>query len=153
LSSCSWIVFFFLILVLKQLVIKARDTNCVVVLVGSKWPVWLRRKLTRSRWPFERGKRLKETRSLWPPQRGLGSLEPNLGKTNHRVIRFIFLVDLFFPSLPNSDFILTLTPAWSVLKVCKFQFPPIHPPLGDFQLRMRFSTALGEVERPPFSWT
>jgi hypothetical protein len=21
-----------------------------------------------------------------------------------------------------------------VLKVCKFQFPPIHPPLGDFQL-------------------
>jgi hypothetical protein len=28
--------FFFLILVLKQLVMKARDTNCVVVLVGSK---------------------------------------------------------------------------------------------------------------------
>jgi hypothetical protein len=28
--------FFFPILVLKQLVIKARDTNCVVVLVGSK---------------------------------------------------------------------------------------------------------------------
>jgi hypothetical protein len=24
-------------------------------------------------------------RPLWPPQRGLGSLEPNLGKTNHRV--------------------------------------------------------------------
>jgi hypothetical protein len=38
-------------------------------------------------------------------------LEPNLGKTNHCVIHFIFLVDLFFPSLPNSDFILTLTPA------------------------------------------
>jgi hypothetical protein len=66
-------------LVLQALVIKARDTNCVVVLVGSKWPVWLRRKLTRSRWPFERGKGLKETRSLWPPQRGLGSQEPNLG--------------------------------------------------------------------------
>jgi hypothetical protein len=28
--------FFFLILVLKTLVIKARDTKCVVVLVGSK---------------------------------------------------------------------------------------------------------------------
>jgi hypothetical protein len=28
--------FFFSILVLKQLVIKARDTNCVVVLAGSK---------------------------------------------------------------------------------------------------------------------
>jgi hypothetical protein len=88
----------------KWLVIKARDTKCVVVLVGSKWPVWLRRKLTRSKWPFERGKGLKETRSLWPPQRGLGSLEPNLGKTNHRVIHFIFLVDLFsllFPPLGN----------------------------------------------------
>jgi hypothetical protein len=40
----------FLILVPKRLVIKARDTKCVVVLAGSKWPVWLRRKLTRSKW-------------------------------------------------------------------------------------------------------
>jgi hypothetical protein len=32
----SWIAFFFLILVLKILVIKARDTKCVVVLAGSK---------------------------------------------------------------------------------------------------------------------
>jgi hypothetical protein len=87
----------FLILVSKWIVIKARDTKCVVVLVGSKWPVWLRRNLTRSRWPFERGKGLKETRSLWPPQLGLGSLEPNLGKTNHRVYPLYFLVDLFSP--------------------------------------------------------
>jgi hypothetical protein len=36
LSSCSWIAFFFPILVLQTLVIKARDTNCVVVLAGSK---------------------------------------------------------------------------------------------------------------------
>jgi hypothetical protein len=36
--------FFFPILVLNTIVIKARDTNCVVVLVGSKWPNWLRRK-------------------------------------------------------------------------------------------------------------
>jgi hypothetical protein len=85
----------FLILVLKWLVIKARNTKCVVVLVGSKWPVWLRRKLTWSKCPFERGKWLKETWSLWPPQRGLGSLEPNLGKTNHRVYPLYFLVDLF----------------------------------------------------------
>jgi hypothetical protein len=28
---------------------------------GSKWPIWLRRKLTWSKWPFERGKGLKET--------------------------------------------------------------------------------------------
>jgi hypothetical protein len=32
----AWLAFFFLILVLNTLVIKARDTNCVVVLVGSK---------------------------------------------------------------------------------------------------------------------
>jgi hypothetical protein len=65
---------------LSSFVSEARDTNCVVVLVGSKWPV-----------------RLRKTRSLWPPQRGLGSLEPNLGKTNHRVHPFYFLVDLFSP--------------------------------------------------------
>jgi hypothetical protein len=35
----------FLILVPKWIITKARDTKCVVVLVGSKWPVWLRRKL------------------------------------------------------------------------------------------------------------
>jgi hypothetical protein len=109
----AWIAFFFPILVLPTLVIKARYTNCVVVLAGSKWPIWLRRKLTRSRWPFERGKGLKETRSLWPPQRGVGLQEPNLGKTNHSVIRSIYLVDLFSPSLSNSILFLTLTPACS----------------------------------------
>jgi hypothetical protein len=40
-------------------------------------------------------------------------LEPNLGKTNHRVIRSISLVDLFSPSLLNSISFLTLTPACS----------------------------------------
>jgi hypothetical protein len=29
--------------------------------------------------------RVEIDRALWPPQQGLGSLEPNLGKTNHRV--------------------------------------------------------------------
>jgi hypothetical protein len=32
---------------------------------------------------------------LWPPQRGLGSLEPNLGKTNHRVLSHSSSLDLF----------------------------------------------------------
>jgi hypothetical protein len=36
LSSYSWIAFFFPFLFFKALVIKARDTNCVVVLMGSK---------------------------------------------------------------------------------------------------------------------
>jgi hypothetical protein len=44
--------------------------------VWSLWglsdPIDWREKLTRSRWPFERGKGLKETWSLWPPQRGVG---------------------------------------------------------------------------------
>jgi hypothetical protein len=88
---------YFSFLFSKWLVIKARNTKCVVVLVGSKWPVWLWRSLTQSKWLFERGKGLKETRSLSPPQRGLGSLEPNLGKTNHCVIHFISLGDLFSP--------------------------------------------------------
>jgi hypothetical protein len=99
-------------LILKTLVIKARDTKFVVVLVGSKWPVWLRRKLTRSKWPFERGKGLKETWSLWPPQRGVGLQEPNLGKTNHR-IHPLYLLVICFPSFLDSIIFLTLTPACS----------------------------------------
>jgi hypothetical protein len=39
--------------------------------------------------------------------------EPNLGKTNHRVIRSISLVDLFLPSLSDSTLFLTPTPACS----------------------------------------
>jgi hypothetical protein len=65
---------------------------------------------------------------LWPPQRGLGSLEPNLGKTNHRVIRSISLVDLFSSSLLDSDLFLTLTPACSLsFKVINFRFAYSHP--------------------------
>jgi hypothetical protein len=47
--------------------------------------------------------------------------EPNLGKTNHRVIRFHFACDLFSPSLTNSVLFLTLTRLVVVLKVYKFQ--------------------------------
>jgi hypothetical protein len=62
-------------------------------------------------------------------------LESNLGKTNHRVHPLYFLVDLFSLS-PGLVSILTLTPACSVFKVCKFQFLPIHPPpLGDFHTK------------------
>jgi hypothetical protein len=39
--------------------------------------------------------------------------EPNLGKTNHCVIRSISLVDLFSPSLLDSVLFQTLTPACS----------------------------------------
>jgi hypothetical protein len=38
LSSCAWIAFLLPNLVSKTFVIKARDTNCVVVLVGTKCP-------------------------------------------------------------------------------------------------------------------
>jgi hypothetical protein len=41
------------------------------------------------------------------------SQEPNLGKTNHLVIRSISLVDLFSPSLSDSVLFLTLTPVCS----------------------------------------
>jgi hypothetical protein len=59
--------------------------------------------------------------------------EPNLGKTNHRVIHSISLVDLFSPSLSNSVLFLTLTRLVVVLKVYKFQICLFTPPLGDFQ--------------------
>jgi hypothetical protein len=115
LSSSSFLFF-------KRLVIKARYTNFVVVLVGSKWPIWLRRKLTRSRWPFERGKGLKETRSLWPPQRGVGLQELDLGKTNHRVIRFICLWFVFALSF-GLVFIPNTNPACRLcLKFINFRF-------------------------------
>jgi hypothetical protein len=91
-------------------------------------------KLTRPRWPFERGKWLKETQSLWPPQRVVGLQEPNLGKTNHYVIRFHFACDLFSPSLTDSVLFLTLTRLVVVLKVYKFQICLFTPPLGDFKL-------------------
>jgi hypothetical protein len=48
--------------------------------------------------------------------------EPNLGKTNHHVIRFISLVDLFSPSLSDSTLFLTLTPVVVVFKVVNFRF-------------------------------
>ena len=56
-------------------------------------------------------------------------MDPNLGKTNHRVIRSISLVDLFSPSLSDSVVFLTLTQLVVVLKVCKFQiclFTPLY---------------------------
>ena len=127
LSSCCLDRFLLHILVLQALVIKARDTNCVVVLVGSKWHIWLRRKLTRSRWPFERGKWLKETRPLCPPQRGVGLQELNLGKTNHRVSLFFCLWFVFalsfgleFNSNANPDL-------WLCLKFVNFRFALFTP--------------------------
>jgi hypothetical protein len=52
---------------------------------------------------------LKETRSLWPPQRGVGLQEPNLGKTNHRVIRLIRLWFVYALSF-GLDFISNASP-------------------------------------------
>jgi hypothetical protein len=121
------------ILILKAIVIKARDTKFVVVLVGSKWPGWLRRKLTRFKWLFERGKGLKETRSLWPPQRGVGLQEPNLGKTNSRVSLFICLRFVLPPLSRARLLFLTLTRLVVVLKFVNFRFALFTPPLGDFQ--------------------
>jgi hypothetical protein len=94
----AWLAFFFLsFLFLKPCKWSKRHLSCGGPCGGLSDPRNQERKLTRSKWLFERGKWLKETQSLWPPQRGLGSLEPNLGKTNHRVHPLYFLVDLFFP--------------------------------------------------------
>jgi hypothetical protein len=37
------------------------------------------------------------------------------------------------PLLRTHLLLLTLTPACSCVYICKFQFRPIHPPLGDYQ--------------------
>jgi hypothetical protein len=37
------------------------------------------------------------------------------------------------PLLRTRFLFLTLTPACSCVYICKFQFRPIHPPLGDYQ--------------------
>jgi hypothetical protein len=77
---------------------------------------------------------LKETRPLWPPQRGVGLQEPNLGKTNPRVALFICLRFVFHSLSRGLDFISNANPACSCVYICKFQFRPIHPPLGDYQI-------------------
>jgi hypothetical protein len=76
---------------------------------------------------------LKETRPLWPPQRGVGLQEPNLGKTNPRVTLFICLRFIFHPLSRTRFVISNANPACSCVYICKFQFRPIHPPLGDYQ--------------------
>jgi hypothetical protein len=69
---------------------------------------------------------------LWPPQRGVGLQEPNLGKTNPRVTLFICLRFVFTLSR-GLIYISNANPAYSCVYICKFQFRPIHPPLGDYQ--------------------
>jgi hypothetical protein len=71
--------------------------------------------------------------------------EPNLGKTNHCVLRSISLVDLFSPSLSDSIISLTLTQLVVVLKVYKFLICLFTPPLGDFQPRQLAVTSLVPV--------
>jgi hypothetical protein len=70
---------------------------------------------------------------LWPPQRGVGLREPNLGKTNPRVTLFICLRFVLRPLSRTRFFITNANPACSCVYICKFQFRPIHPPLGDYQ--------------------
>jgi hypothetical protein len=61
LQSCFLSIF----LAINSIVTKARDTNCVVVLAGKFRSCLIeKKKLARSKGPFERGKGLKETRSL-----------------------------------------------------------------------------------------
>jgi hypothetical protein len=78
---------------------------------------------------------LKETRPLWPPQRGVGLREPNLGKTNPRVLPHYSLAICFAPSLADSIIFLTLTRLVVVIVFENFSFALFTPPLGDFHQR------------------
>jgi hypothetical protein len=76
---------------------------------------------------------LKETRSLWPPQRGVGLQEPNLGKTNHRVIRLICLWFVFALSF-GLNYISNANPACRLcLKFINFRFA-YSPPSRQLQV-------------------
>jgi hypothetical protein len=59
--------------------------------------------------------------------------ELNLGKTNHRVSLRIYSRFVFAPSL-GLVFISNVNPSRSCVYICKFQFRPIHPPLGYFHV-------------------
>ena len=126
----------FLILSLRSnsLVIEARDTKLVVVLVGTLCSKWLRRESSLDPWIVWEREGLKETRPLWPPQRGVGLQEPNLGKTNLRVSLAYSLGICFAPSLSDSFIFLTLTRLVVVFIFVNFSFALFTPPLGDYQL-------------------
>jgi hypothetical protein len=49
-------------------------------------------------------------------------------------------------------FITNANPACSCVYICKFQLRPIHPPLGDYQLR-RVLPALDEAIDSGSEWT
>jgi hypothetical protein len=70
---------------------------------------------------------LKETQPLWPPQRGVGLREPNLGKTNPRVLPHYSLAICFAPSLANSIIFLTLTRLVVVIVFENFSFALFTP--------------------------
>jgi hypothetical protein len=88
---------------------------------------------------------LKETRPLWPPQRGVCLREPNLGKTNPRVSLHYSLAICFCALSRGLVCISNANPACSCVYICKFQFRPIHPPLGDYQCINILSNNLGVV--------
>ena len=112
----------------NSLVIEARDTKLVVVLVGTLCSKWLRKESSLDPWIVWEREGLKETRPLWPPQRGVGLQKPNLGKTNPRVTLFICLRFVFHPLSRTRFHISNANPACSCVYICKFQFRPIHPP-------------------------
>jgi hypothetical protein len=56
--------FFSFFLAIISIVIEARDTKCVVVLVGKFGSRLIEKRSSLAEGPFERGKGLKETRSL-----------------------------------------------------------------------------------------
>jgi hypothetical protein len=57
------------------------------------------------------------------------------------VSHFSFACDFFKPSR-GLGFISNANPACSCVYICKFQFRPIHPPLGDYQSPKTVTTSL-----------
>jgi hypothetical protein len=57
---------------------------------------------------------------------------------SHFIIHLRFV---FTPSL-GLDYISNANPACSCVYICKFQFCPIHPPLGDYHFAVVIATAV-----------
>jgi hypothetical protein len=57
-----------------------------------------------------------------------------------RVSHSLFACDLFCALSRGLIYISNANPACSCVYICKFQFRPIHPPLGDFQVHLNIST-------------
>jgi hypothetical protein len=60
----------------------------------------------------------------------------------------LFACDLFCARSRGLIYISNANPACSCVYICKFQFRPIHPPLGDYQQRRTLGSRVDAPQKP-----